>query len=62
MTEVLPVLYRRGLSSGDFAPALATFFGSDAGLSPSTISRLTEAWQVEHERWSRRDLSALDDV
>ena len=62
VTEVLPVLYLRGLSTGDFAPALAGFFGSDAGLSASTVNRLTEAWQAEHERWSRRDLSTVDYV
>jgi transposase-like protein len=62
VTEVLPVLYLRGLSTGDFAPALAKFFGSDAGLSASTISRLTEAWQAEHARWATRDLSDVDYV
>jgi transposase-like protein len=62
VTEVLPILYLRGLSTGDFAPALETFFGSDAGLSPSTIQRLTEAWQAEHARWTRRDLSEVDYV
>lgn len=62
VTEVLPVLYLRGLSTGDFAPALAGFLGSDAGLSPSTISRLTEAWQAEHADWSERDLSDRDYV
>jgi putative transposase len=62
VTEVLPLLYLRGLSTGDFGPALATFFGSDAGLSPATISRLTEAWQGEHARWSERDLSTVDYV
>jgi putative transposase len=62
VTEVLPVLYLRGLSTGDFAPALAEFFGSDAGLSPSTIQRLTEAWQTEHARWAQRDLSDVDYV
>jgi putative transposase len=62
VTEVLPVLYLRGLSTGDFAPALAGFLGSDAGLSPSTISRLTEAWQAEHAEWTRRDLSDRDYV
>jgi transposase-like protein len=62
VSEVLPILYLRGLSTGDFAPALADFFGADAGLSASTISRLTTAWQAEHERWARRDLSAVDYV
>ncbi len=62
VTEVLPVLYLRGLSTGDFIPALAGFFGSDAGLSASTISRLTEAWQAEHAEWTERDLSDRDYV
>jgi len=62
VTEVLPVLYLRGLSTGDFAPALEGFFGSDAGLSASTVNRLTEAWQAEHQRWSTRDLSTVDYV
>ena len=62
VTEVLPVLYLRGLSTGDFAPALAEFFGSGAGLSASTVQRLTEAWQAEHQDWAGRDLSGLDYV
>ena len=62
VTEVLPILYLRGLSTGDFAPALAEFFGSSAGLSASTVNRLTEAWQAEHEDWSGRDLSGVDYV
>lgn len=62
VTEVLPILYLRGLSTGDFAPALAEFFGSDAGLSASTISRLTESWQTEWARWATRDLSEVDYV
>ncbi len=62
VSEVLPILYLRGLSTGDFAPALADFFGADAGLSASTISRLTTAWQAEHERWMGRDLSTVDYV
>ena len=52
VTEVLPILYLRGLSTGDFAPALGEFFGSEAGLSASTVNRLTEAWQAEHEEWT----------
>lgn len=62
VTEVLPILYLRGLSSGDFVGALSAFFGSEAGLSPSTITRLTEAWQAEHAEWARRDLSGVDYV
>ena len=62
VTEVLPVLYLRGLSTGDFVPALGEFFGSDAGLSPSTITRLTAAWQAEHTDWASRDLSDRDYV
>jgi hypothetical protein len=57
VTEVLPVLYLRGLSTGDFAPALGEFFGTEAGLSASTVNRLTEAWQhehAEHVEWSTR--------
>ncbi len=62
VTEVLPVLYLRGLSTGDFAPALGQFFGSGAGLSASTVARLTESWQDERERWAGRDLSGTDYV
>jgi putative transposase len=62
VTEVLPVMYLRGLSTGDFAPALGEFFGTEAGLSPSTITRLTESWQAEHADWSARDLSGVDYV
>ena len=41
VAEVLPLLYLHGLSSSDFAPALQQFLGSDQGLSPATITRLT---------------------
>ena len=58
VTELLPLRYLRGLSTGDFVPALSAFFGSEAGLSASTVSRLSEAWQAEHERWRRRSLAA----
>ena len=44
VAEVLPVLYLRGISTQDFVPALAEFFGSEAGLSASTIQRLTREW------------------
>ena len=46
---MLPVLYLRGLSTGDFAPALAEFFGTDAGLSATSITRLLETWSDEYE-------------
>ncbi|WP_370332562.1 IS256 family transposase [Mycolicibacterium hippocampi] len=62
VTEVLPLLYLRGLSTGDFAPALTEFFGTDAGLSSSTIQRLTVDWQAEHEVWSTRSLAEVDYV
>jgi transposase-like protein len=62
VTEVLPLLYLHGLSSGDFAPALAEFFGTEAGLSPATIVRLTEQWQKEREEFMERDLSERDYV
>ena len=54
MTEVLPVLYLRGISTKDFVPALAEFFGSEAGLSASTVQRLTVEWT--------RELSQVDYV
>jgi transposase-like protein len=59
---VLPLLYLHGLSSGDFVPALAEFFGSDAGLSASTITRRTTSWQAEHAEWERREVAAVDCV
>jgi putative transposase len=62
VTEVLPLLYLHGLSSGDFIPALEEFFGTDSGLSASTITRLTESWHSERESFMRRDLSRRDYV
>jgi transposase-like protein len=62
VTEVLPVLYLRGISTKDFVPALAEFFGSEAGLSASTVQRLTVEWTREPELFNRRDLSQVDYV
>src|SRR5215216_4224826 len=62
VTEVLPLLYLHGLSSGDFVPALQGFFGSEAGLSSAAITRLSEHWQQEHEHFMSRDLSERDYV
>ena len=57
VNDVLPVLYLRGLSTGDFRPALEQLLGEDAaGLSPSTISRLCKDWEGEHERFRTRSL------
>ncbi|MBV9577777.1 MAG: IS256 family transposase [Chloroflexi bacterium] len=62
VTEVLPVLYLRGISTKDFEPALAEFFGSEAGLSASTIQRLTREWTAELVAFGQRDLSQVDYV
>ena len=62
VTEVLPVLYLRGISTKDFEPALAEFFGSEAGLSASTIQRLTREWSQAWAAFQQRDLSQVDDV
>jgi putative transposase len=62
VSEVLPLLYLHGLSTGDFAPALTEFFGSTAGLSPSVITRLTTQWQDEQRAFMARDVSDRDFV
>jgi transposase-like protein len=59
LEELLPWLYLKGVSTGQFSEALAALLGPDApGLSASTVRRLTESWQEEHARWQRRELSA----
>src|SRR5450631_1128790 len=56
---LIPILYLKGISTGDFEEALAALLGKNAGgLSASTIGRLKEAWIDEHARWRDRDLSA----
>ena len=62
ITEVLPLLYLHGLSSGDFVPALGQFLGSTAGLSAPVITKLTEAWKAEQRSFAERDLSEVDYV
>jgi len=62
ITEVLPLLYLHGLSTGDFVPALGQFLGSSAGLSAPVISKLTETWKAEQRTFSARDLSGVDYV
>lgn len=56
--ELLPWLYLKGISTGDFGEALEALLGSDApGLSPSTIGRLKATWQGELAEWKHQDLS-----
>src|SRR5262245_46498121 len=62
ITEVLPLLYLHGLSSGDFVPALGQFLGSSAGLSAAVITKLTGTWQAEQRAFAARDLSQVDYV
>jgi putative transposase len=62
VTEVLPLLYLHGMSSGDFAPALEEFFGAAAGLSASVITRLTSQWQADREAFMARSLADRDYV
>ena len=59
LDALLPVLYLRGVSTGDFQDALAALLGRDApNLSPSVVARLTSDWETEYARWQTRDLSA----
>ena len=59
LDALLPVLYLRGISTGDFQEALSALLGAEApNLSPGAIARLTGEWQKEYDRWQRRDLSA----
>ena len=56
---LLPILYLKGISTGDFSEALAALLGKDApGLSASAIGRLKEGWHDDHAAWAKRDLSA----
>ncbi|WP_369227850.1 IS256 family transposase [Streptomyces sp. R39] len=61
-SEVLPLLCLHGLSSGDFVPALEQFLGSASGLSPATVTRLTQQWQADHTAFMDRDLAQVDYV
>ena len=56
--ELIPWLYLRGISTGDFSQALGALLGPEApGLSASTVVRLKQVWQQDHEAWSRRSLA-----
>src|ERR1017187_187864 len=63
VAEVLPILYLRGLSTGDFRPALEGLLGEDAaGLSPTNIARLTACWEKEYASFRERDLAGREYV
>jgi len=63
LEEALPILYLRGLSTGDFSEALGVLLGPEAaGLSATTISRLIRIWQDEYRDWRRRSLAGKDYV
>lgn len=63
LEEVLPVLYLRGLATGDFAEALRALLGPQAaGLSATTITRLLRVWQGGYEEWRKRSLCYKDYV
>jgi putative transposase len=59
LDALLPILYLRGVSMGDFQEALGALLGKDApNLSPSAVARLRGEWEADYARWQRRDLSA----
>src|SRR5690606_19780647 len=58
LDALIPVLYLKGVSTGDFTEVLTAILGEGAsGLSATNIVRLKEVWQQEYRAWSRRDLS-----
>jgi len=63
LDELIPVLYLRGVSTGDMLPALEALVGKSAkGLSASSVTRLTEQWTSEWEEWRKRDLTGQEYV
>ncbi len=63
VAEVLPLLYLRGLSTGDFRPALEGLLGEDAaGLSPTNVARLTACWEKEYTAFRQRSLEGRECV
>ena len=56
LDALLPILYLRGISTGDFQEALAALLGTDApNLSPGVLSRLTGEWETDYQRWLMSD-------
>lgn len=63
MEQLIPWMYLKGVSTGDFSETLSALVGKDApGLSPTTISRLKTAWEEDFQEWRKRDLSAKNYV
>jgi putative transposase len=63
VAEVIPVLYLRGLSTGDFKPALTSLLGEEAaGLSATNIARLTTVWEQDYHAFRKRSLADRDYV
>ena len=64
LEEAVPVLYLRGLSTGDFGPALSALLGEEAvaGFSPTTVTRLLSIWQDEYKAWRKRSLEGKNYV
>lgn len=61
LDELIPWLYLKGLSTGDFSEALTALLGKDArGLSASTVSRLKESWQADLDVWQKRSLVDME--
>src|SRR5262249_56382652 len=61
--ELIPWLYLKGVSTGDFSEALAALLGPQAkGLSASTVTRLKGIWEQEYQDWSKRSLAGQHDV
>lgn len=57
--ELIPWLYLKGVSTGDFSEALASLLGKNApGLSASTVVRLKQSWEADFKEWNRRDLAS----
>jgi putative transposase len=58
LEELIPWLYLKGISTGDFSEALQAILGPDApNLSATTVTRLKAVWEAEHEAWSKRSLA-----
>jgi len=55
--EFIPLLYLKGISTGDFSEVLSGLLGSQVSLSANTVGRLKKHWEAEHEEWKKRSLS-----